>query len=89
MPSNWKLIARDAFNGRLLWKKAIPEWGWQVWEPQLKTETWTTRMAKRHQFPAGMARRLIAHGDRVYMTLGYRAPVSIIDATSGEIIRTL
>jgi outer membrane protein assembly factor BamB len=89
LPSDWKLIARDAFNGRLLWKRPIPEWGWQVWEQQKKEEIWTTKMAQRHQFPAGMARRLIARGDRAYMTLGYRAPVSVIDAASGKIIRTL
>ena len=26
-PSKWKLIARDAFNGKLLWKRPIEKWG--------------------------------------------------------------
>ncbi|MDP6044270.1 MAG: class I SAM-dependent methyltransferase, partial [Phycisphaerae bacterium] len=25
-PPDWKLIARDAFNGKLLWKRSIPTW---------------------------------------------------------------
>ena len=25
-PADWKLIARDAFNGKLLWKREIPTW---------------------------------------------------------------
>lgn len=89
LPDNWKLIARDAFNGKLLWKLPVPEWGWQVWEQQNKDKIWTMHMAQRHQFPSGMARRLVARDNRVYMTLGYRAPVSVIDAATGKIIRTL
>jgi outer membrane protein assembly factor BamB len=34
--------------------------------------------------PAMLPRRLVAVGDRVYFTLGYRAPVSQLDATTGE-----
>jgi len=89
LPSSWKLVARDAYNGTPLWKLDIPEWGWQVWEQKKKQEIWPTKMAQRHQFPAGMARRLIARGEQVFMTLGYTAPVSVIDASSGEVSRTL
>ena len=31
LPSRWKLIARDAFNGSVLWKREIPEWHNQLW----------------------------------------------------------
>ena len=89
LPSQWRLVARDAFNGKLLWKRDIPEWGWQVWERQKREGFWSTSMAQRHQFPAGMERRLIARDDRVYMTLGYRAPVSVLDAATGDVVRTL
>ena len=35
------------------------------------------------------ARRLVATGSRVYVTLGYRAPVNVLDAATGEILREL
>ena len=31
LPSQWSLIARDAFNGVLLWKRGIREWLTQLW----------------------------------------------------------
>ena len=48
--SDWKLVARDAFNGTVLWKKAIPEWSTHLWP--LKSG------------PTQLARRLVAIGER-------------------------
>lgn len=76
----WFLVARDAFNGMLLWEIPIRGWGWQTWG-----ESFTKRFAQPVQLPS----RLVAVGDRVYVTLGFHAPVSVVDAASGEVLRTL
>ncbi len=34
-------------------------------------------------------RRLVASGDRIYVTLGYRSPVTVLDVATGELIRDL
>ena len=87
-PDKWALIAQDAFNGILLWKQPIPKWGSSVWEagriPFLaipKEEMWA--------LPPTLTRRIVAVGDRVYMTMGYRAPVSELDAVTGKTLREL
>jgi len=74
LPAHWRLVARDAFNGTLLWKRDIPEWASK--EFALKSG------------PAHLLRRLVARGDRVYATLGIDAPVSILDAATGETVAT-
>lgn len=73
LPPKWTLIARDAFNGTILWKKPIKDWQNHLWP--LKSG------------PTQLARRLVAKGDRVYVTLGYHEPVSELDAATGEIVR--
>ena len=47
----------------------------------------TTR--KHWSTPVSQPRRLVAVGDRVYVTLGYRAPVSVLDAKTGQLLRVL
>ena len=74
------LVARDAFNGLLLWKKPIPDWGWKAWSAE-----WTCRFT----VPTHLPRRLVAVGDRVYVTLGFNAPLSELDAATGEVVRVL
>ncbi|MFQ5731054.1 MAG: PQQ-binding-like beta-propeller repeat protein [Planctomycetaceae bacterium] len=74
MPPKWKLIARDAFNGTILWKRDIPTWHSHLWP--LKSG------------PTQLARRLIATKDRVYATLGAQAPLTEIDAATGKTVRT-
>ncbi len=75
LPAKWTLIARDAFNGTVLWKRRIPNWQHHLWP--LKSG------------PTHLARRLVAVDDRVYVTLGIDAPVSVLDAATGETVRTL
>ncbi|MCP4451292.1 MAG: PQQ-binding-like beta-propeller repeat protein [Planctomycetes bacterium] len=72
---DWKLIARDAFNGTLLWKRTIP--------------LWTDHLRHFRAGPTHLPRRLVAVGNRVYVTMGLDAPVSILDAVTGETLRTL
>ena len=71
-PPDWKLIARDAFNGTVLWKRDIPEW--------------FTHMMRLKSGPAILPRRVVAVGDRVYATLGITATVSALDAATGEMV---
>jgi len=73
-PAKWKLIARDAFNGILLWKRDIP--------------TWVTHLFYFRSGPAQMPRRLVSVGDRVYVTLALDAPVSMLDAATGQTLLT-
>ncbi|MCF7849749.1 MAG: PQQ-like beta-propeller repeat protein, partial [Kiritimatiellales bacterium] len=73
-PSKWRLVARDAFNGIVLWKRDIPDWIPALWP--LKSG------------PANLPRRLVAVGDTVYAPLGFTAPVTAMDATSGKTLRT-
>jgi len=80
-PDKWFLTARDAFNGVLLWKVPIEDWGWRAWKP-----SWFT--PRPGCIPLNIEKRLVAVGERVYVTLGYRAPVSELDAGTGEVLQT-
>ncbi|MCW0221503.1 MAG: PQQ-binding-like beta-propeller repeat protein, partial [Prosthecobacter sp.] len=73
MPAKFMLIARDAFNGTILWKKPISPWSTHLWP--LKSG------------PTQLTRRLVSIGDRVYVTLGIATPISCLDAATGELIR--
>ena len=75
MPPKWTLVARDAFNGTVLWKQPIGTWHNHLWP--LKSG------------PTQLARRLVADSQRVYVTLGLREPVTILDAATGETLRTV
>ncbi len=72
-PPDWRLVARDAFNGTVLWKRAVERWYPHLWP--LKSG------------PALLPRRLVAAGDRVYVTLGIEAPISELDAATGRTLR--
>jgi len=74
LPPRWTLVARDAFNGTVLWKRRIDRWFTHLWP--LKSG------------PAQLPRRLVAVGDRVYVTLGIHAPVSALDAATGQTLQT-
>ena len=89
LPAKWSLVARDAFNGVLLWKRPIPRWGWREWKRgALEGKDWTALRGQRGRFPAEVARRVVAQGDKVYVTLGYVAPLWVLDAATGETLRT-
>jgi len=69
----WFLSARDAFSGVLLWKVPIQQWH--------------ARLFPLKSGPLQLPRRLVANGDRAYVTLGIDAPVSELDAATGKILR--
>ncbi len=71
----WMVHARDAFNGLLLWRRPMSErWGAATWGGD---RNWGTPMA--------IPRRLVASADRIYLTLGYRSPVTVLDAVTGDV----
>ena len=86
-PSRWSLYARDAFNGVLLWKNKVPDWGWREWHAENRWDDKRERAKMLRHLPATLPRRLVASGDRVYVTLGYNAPVSELDAATGKVLR--
>ncbi|MFW6169156.1 MAG: PQQ-binding-like beta-propeller repeat protein, partial [Planctomycetota bacterium] len=73
-PASWKLIARDAFNGKRLWKRDIP--------------SWMTHLYNFRAGPKQLPRRLVSVGDRVYVTLGLSAAALQLDAATGETLLT-
>ncbi|MFP4058184.1 MAG: PQQ-binding-like beta-propeller repeat protein [Candidatus Brocadiia bacterium] len=73
-PPEWRLVARDAFGGVLLWKRPV--------------EPWEDPLRPFRSGPAELPRRLVAVGDRVYVTLGYGQPVTALDAATGQTLRT-
>ncbi|UCC98978.1 MAG: PQQ-binding-like beta-propeller repeat protein [Phycisphaerales bacterium] len=75
LPSKWTLVARDAFNGTIMWKQPIGAWLTQYWPFK--------------SGPAQLPRRLVAGADSVYVTLGMDGTsLSELDAATGQIIQT-
>jgi len=73
-PPQWRLVARDALNGTLLWKREI--------------ESWLTHLYYFWSGHVQLPRRLVSIGDRVYVTLGMEAPVMALDAANGRTLLT-
>jgi len=71
-PSRWFLVARDAFNGVVLWKRPIP--------------SWANQFRRFRSGPADLPFRLVAGRDRLYVTLGIDAPVSALEVATGNIL---
>ena len=70
LPSQWQLVARDAFNGAVLWRRDMGPW--------------FSQMQRLKSGPANLPRRLVAVGDTVYVTLALDAPLTALDAATGE-----
>lgn len=89
LPDRWSLICRDAFNGKLLWRRPLKSWGWRQWSlERYQGKDWTTLRAARTDVPNENQRRIVADGDKLYTTLSYQAPISVLDAAIGSIIST-
>ena len=74
LPANWTVSARDAFNGKRLWKRPLPSWHPHHWS--LKSG------------PAELPRRLVALDGRVYLPLGLAGPLVALDAATGQTVHT-
>jgi len=74
MPPQWQLVARDAFNGTVLWRRPIGPWHPHLFG--LKSG------------PAHLPRKLVAVDDTVFLTIGIGQPITALDAATGEIIQS-
>jgi len=75
LPARWNLVARDAFNGVVLWRRPLADWRPHV-------------VHGRTSLAADLWRRLVAAKDEVYVTSSIFGPVIAVEAASGEIRRT-
>ncbi|MHC4180730.1 MAG: outer membrane protein assembly factor BamB family protein, partial [Planctomycetota bacterium] len=75
LPSRWYLVARDAFNGVVLWKRPLADW-----RPFL--------VSGRKSLAADLWRRLVATDDAVYVTRTIFGPVAALDPATGKTVRT-
>ncbi|MHC4917104.1 MAG: outer membrane protein assembly factor BamB family protein, partial [Planctomycetota bacterium] len=71
LPAKVFLAARDAYNGKLLWKRPLPN-------------TTLLKWGKAPYFKPGM---LVAAEDRVFAVLKPGAPLSALDAATGKTVR--
>ena len=73
LPSAFRIVARDAFNGKELWSRKIPRWE-------------SVTMYIKCQ-PVQQQRRMAVVGDTLYCTLQLEGPTSALDAATGEILK--
>jgi outer membrane protein assembly factor BamB len=74
LPSEWQVVARDAFSGVVLWRR--------------KMGAWVHHQRAFRWGPVHISRRLVAVGDRVYATLSIDGPVEALNAATGETVKT-
>ena len=72
-PPQWHLVARDAFNGVVLWKREIGDW--------------VSQLYAFRSGPVWLPRKLVAVGDHVYTTLTFNGPVVALNAVTGETVK--
>jgi len=90
LPERWALVCRDAFNGKLLWRRPVEPWGWPQWaSARFADKDWTTITGGRTAVPSENQRRIVVEGGRLFATLGYDAPMSILDAATGKVLATV
>lgn len=75
LKSKWFLIARNAFNGVILWKKPL--------------DNWADQLRRFRSGPPHLPFRLVADENRVFVTLGFEAPVTVLDAATGKNRKTI
>ncbi len=75
LPSRWYLVARDAFNGVVLWKRPLSNW-----RPYL--------VSGRKSLAADLWRRLVATENEVYVTKTVFGPVIALEPGTGRPLRT-
>jgi outer membrane protein assembly factor BamB len=73
LPGKQALVARDAYNGVVLWRVMFADWH--------------PTYIRNKEMPVQIQRRLVAVGDVVYCTPGYTAPITVFDAATGAVIK--
>jgi len=71
----WRVEARDAFNGILLWQRPM--------------KSWVSHMIRFRSGPVQIARLLVAQDDKLYVAMGINEPVSVLDAATGKTLKQL
>jgi outer membrane protein assembly factor BamB len=72
LPGKQALVARDAYNGVVLWRVMFSDWH--------------PIYIRNKEMPVQLQRRLVAVGDVVFCTPGYSAPITVFDAAKGVVI---
>lgn len=72
-PGKQALVARDAYNGVVLWRVMFSDWH--------------PIYIRNKEMPVQIQRRVVAVGDIVYCTPGYSAPITVFDAATGKVIK--
>lgn len=93
----WVLIARDAFNGVVLWRRELPQWASGVWEASRRKPE-AQRAAEQFMWglfstgPGGRGpeamQTLVATPSRLFVPLAAGEPVAMLDAATGEVLRS-
>lgn len=73
--STWALVARDAFNGVRLWRHELP--------------SWRGGRGGKKTGPVQTDRKLVTDGEQVYAPLEEFGPVSVLDAATGKVLKTV
>ncbi|MCK4293992.1 MAG: class I SAM-dependent methyltransferase [Planctomycetes bacterium] len=73
LPAAFRIVARDAFNGKELWTRKITRWE-------------SVTMYIKCQ-PVQQQRRMAVVGDTLYCTLQLEGPTSAVDAATGEVLK--
>ena len=73
LPGKQALVARDAYNGVVLWRVMFADWH--------------PTYIRNKEMPVQIQRRLAAVGDVVYCTPGYTAPIHVLDAATGAVLK--
>ena len=73
LPGKQALVARDAYNGVVLWRVMFSDWH--------------PIYIRNKEMPVQIQRRLAAVGNVVYCTPGYSAPITLFDAATGAVIK--
>ncbi len=73
LPGKQALVARDAYNGIVLWRVMFSDWH--------------PIYIRNKEMPVQLQRRLAAVGDLVYCTPGYSAPITVFDAATGAVLK--
>jgi len=73
LPAAFRIVARDAFNGKQLWTHKIIRWE-------------SVTMYIKCQ-PVQQQRRMAVVGDTLYCTFELEGPLSAVDAATGEVLK--
>ncbi|GEM_PF-1116855 len=86
-PEKWTLIARDAFNGKLLWQRPMGAWGMA----EFSYRAFFDASVVNANFSAPLhrqQRRFAVAGDRLFGAFDDDGLIVMLDAATGETLRT-